>query len=271
MVSAHINYLGHTEGQVLIMKEIWKDIDGFVGKYMVSNLGNVKSLNYNHTHFEKLLCPTTNHYGYQQLSLKSKSIHKTVYVHTLVAKAFIPNPLNKKEVNHIDGNKLNNCVTNLEWVTPKENTQHAIKTGLRTLTLPHYVKGADHYSSKQVIQYDTKGIFVKKWDCISDAARYYDCLPASIVNCCKGRTKTIKGYIWRTFDENDIPKTIDVPYNHKAKKQIYQYDLNDNLINIWNSYNEITNNTSYKRQTINNCCRGALKTAYGFKWKHVYI
>ena len=121
--------------------EIWKDIKGYEGKYQISNLGNVKSVyrKVNHryrgkektrTIYEKILKKAVNRFGYEYVCLTDKSKGKKLKVHRLVAEAFIPNPLNKKTVNHIDGNKSNNCVDNLEWSTYLENQHHAIETGL---------------------------------------------------------------------------------------------------------------------------------------------
>lgn len=127
------------------MKEIWKDIDfinGFEGLYQVSNLGRVKSLgryvNYPNSCYdktnkgvyrpEKILKHKTKRYAALTLSNGNNKIYPNV--HRLVALAFIPNPNNKPCVNHIDGDKLNNCVENLEWVDWDENVIHAYKIGL---------------------------------------------------------------------------------------------------------------------------------------------
>ena len=124
------------------MEEIWKDIDGYEGYYQISNLGNVKSLErtiensgtYNGYYKvkERILRPRENkkRHGYYELSLKKDGIEKRYKVHRLVASAFLSNPDNKTEVNHIDGNKSNNCISNLEWTTSKENKEHAWTTGL---------------------------------------------------------------------------------------------------------------------------------------------
>ena len=110
--------------------EKWRKIEGFPS-YEVSNLGNVRSKGFimNNGYFRKgrVLKPYPDPKGYMKVELHGQ-IKK---VHRLVAEAFIPNPENKPQVNHIDGNKQNNCVENLEWVTNAENTQHAWNTGLR--------------------------------------------------------------------------------------------------------------------------------------------
>jgi uncharacterized protein YerC len=118
-----------------LQKEIWKDIPGFEGKYQVSNLGRVKSFVYrrNKTTIRKL--PISN--NYYRLLLCKNGKYESFYIHRLIADAFIPNPKNKKYVNHKDGNKLNNDISNLEWVTSAENSHHAWATGLNTKIYSH--------------------------------------------------------------------------------------------------------------------------------------
>ena len=112
------------------MKEIWKDIKGFEGLYQVSNLGEVKSLNYRGHGKEKLLKQShTNGYPVVVLYINGDKFQK--YIHRLVAETFIPNPNNLPQVNHIDGVKMNNNVSNLEWCSVAHNLVHAIDTGLR--------------------------------------------------------------------------------------------------------------------------------------------
>ena len=117
-------------------KEIWKDIEGFEGLYQISNLGRVKSLGRYKKHYSKLVyvpeCirkPGIDKDGYEILPLNKKGNKITQKVHRLVAQAFIPNPDNKNEIDHIDCNKRNNKVTNLRWVTRKENVRHSIDEG----------------------------------------------------------------------------------------------------------------------------------------------
>ena len=110
-----------------LLKIEWKDvyINGIKTRYLISNDGFIKSLKHN-----KILIPYIDKDGYSGVGVfvNYKPYYKRV--HRLVAEAFIPNPENKPQVNHKDGNKQNNCVDNLEWVTNQENVQHAIKIGL---------------------------------------------------------------------------------------------------------------------------------------------
>jgi hypothetical protein len=120
------------------MEEIWRDIEGYEGLYEVSNLGRVRSLGciiklrHNCTMMrEGKVLKLDNRNGYLYAGLSKKGVLKGVGVHRLVAKAFIPNPNNLPQVNHIDANRANNHINNLEWVTCSDNHKHAFKLGNR--------------------------------------------------------------------------------------------------------------------------------------------
>ena len=109
------------------MVEKWKDVEGYIGFYAVSNIGRMRN-----RHGRVLKTPLAN--GYPLITLCKKGGRKNAFVHRLVAKAFIQNPERKSQVNHKDGNRSNNHVGNIEWCTPLENTRHAYITGLANQT-----------------------------------------------------------------------------------------------------------------------------------------
>lgn len=125
--------------RVFVFMEIWKDIVGFEGYYQVSSIGNVRSLdryvkhNYGGKRFCKgiVLKNILDKDGYHRVNLKVKQKGFSRFVHRLVCEAFIPNPENKAQVNHINGIKGDNRLSNLEWSTIYENRQHAYDTGLQ--------------------------------------------------------------------------------------------------------------------------------------------
>lgn len=117
-------------------EEVWKDIEGYEGLYQVSNMGRVRSLDrksksknkwnsYNASIKGRIRLCATSRMGYLRMRLCKDGVKQWYQLHQLVARAFIPNPDRKETVNHIDGNKKNNCVSNLEWATQAENNKHA--------------------------------------------------------------------------------------------------------------------------------------------------
>ena len=146
--------------------EIWKDVKGFEGIYKLSNLGNVKRIIFKtgvNTKYKNdyTLKPLDNGLGYFRIKLTKNNISKRYMLHRLIAEAFIPNEENKRCVNHINGNKKDNSIQNLEWCTHKENTIHAVKNGL------FKVNAKQHINSKKVLNIDTGFIY----DSIAHASR----------------------------------------------------------------------------------------------------
>jgi len=113
------------------MEEIWKDIPRYVGLYEVSNMGRIKSYKRKGQPYNRIRKPMMLSNGYRNIDL-SKNNHRSLHkISRIVAEIFIPNPENKPCVNHIDGDKLNDNVDNLEWCTYSENQKHAYKLGLK--------------------------------------------------------------------------------------------------------------------------------------------
>jgi len=184
------------------MGEIWKDIPNYEGLYQISNLGRVKSLERivlqkngrKRVQHELIRKPRKVYKGYLQIDLWKNHEYSAKRINRLVAQAFIPNPENKPEVNHIDGNKENNCVDNLEWVTGKENMQHAIRTGLWKAS--HSPK--KNRKSKKIIQLDDENNVIKVWDSIRDIMKYYNLKYSShIYACINGKRNHYKNYKWK--------------------------------------------------------------------------
>lgn len=174
------------------MQEIWADIEGYEGLYQASNLGNIKSLL-----TSKLLKASVNSSGYLKVELHNKGKVKVFYVHRLIASTFIPNPSNKPQVNHRNGNKLCNSIDNLEWVTASENQIHAINKRLRRPSPMFGLKGGLSPLSKPILQYDKNGILVKKWNSIADVEYTLGFHRSCISNNLIGNTKSSYGYIWK--------------------------------------------------------------------------
>lgn len=195
--------------------EIWKDINGYEGYYQISNKGNVRSLDrFDGVHDRQgtIIKPSLKQNGYLQVGLRKHSTRKWIGIHRLVAIHFIENPDNKPQVNHIDGNKQNNNVENLEWVTAKENQNHAAKRGLRDNMPkgerhPNYGKyGENSRSAKPVIRRDPKTGETKLYKAkILAKDEGFDV--TSISKCCHGKLKTHKGYEWyfaKDFDKDIV-------------------------------------------------------------------
>lgn len=176
--------------------EEWKDIPGFEGKYQISSFGNVKSVDrilphktYGTWHIkERILKPHWNGQGnskYQCVHLQSGNGKMScISIHRLVAEAFIPNPDNLPQVNHIDGNKANNAVSNLEWATGQENTNHAWRTGL--------CKPIVDAKRRPVINLDTG----ERFDSLADAERSFGASFGAISHVLNGKHKRAHGYRW---------------------------------------------------------------------------
>ncbi len=160
------------------MKEIFKK---YKGQYSISNFGNIRNNKTN-----KILKLRTNHRGYLKTNISINGEKYTVFPHRMVAEIFILNSENKPQVNHIDGNKLNNKVDNLEWCTCKENVQHAFKNGLNL------------GNGKTVYQLNNNGQVLNTFKSCRDAELHIGCNGKCIGvwRACNKQRKSHKGWYW---------------------------------------------------------------------------
>ena len=179
---------------------LFKKIDD-CPNYYISGCGKVLSLNYWNKKYPAIIKFSKNQKGYYLTNIKDKNGKRQSFaVHRLVAKYYIPNIKSKPCVNHIDGNKLNNNLCNLEWVTYKENMRHAYDI-LKRNSPSKGIKGPHHWNSKKVVQLDKKtNKIIKIWDSITQAKEGLNLSSIShISEVCKGVRKTCGNYKWKFY------------------------------------------------------------------------
>lgn len=193
--------------------EIWKDVEGYDGDYLVSNFGKVKSFKKNK---ESILKKCKNSNGYYFVNLFKNNIQKKIYIHRLVGKEFIPNPENKPEINHLNADKSNNQVSNLEWVTPKQNIQHAWQTGLMENT-----RKAVKNAWKTGLMENTRKNIIKAYEAIKIPIyskkldmRFESCTEAAIY---------LQTHYFENAELGCLRTTIGRLLNNKIKKSKYDF------------------------------------------------
>lgn len=162
-------------------EEIWKDVVGYEGLYKVSNKGRLYSIKR-----KRKMNPTTSKNGYKRVKLYTNGKFKTVFVHRIVATAFLDNPENYPVVNHLDENKLNNNVENLQWCTQKQNVNHGTGQQRRTEAVKMLVK-----------QYTLDGQYIATYKSAVDLQELYGFHQSAISRVCRGERKTAYKYIWK--------------------------------------------------------------------------
>jgi hypothetical protein len=223
-----------------LTNEIWKEIPSNLvngtKNYFISSLGRVKN------HKGRISCGMKHSSGYLMISISS-----TIYLlHRLVAQVFLPNPENKEQVNHIDGNKENSIVDNLEWCTQQENCIHRSSTGLGNNT-------------KSIIQYDLKMNKLNEFNSIIEASKKLNIFDTSISYCCQGKLKTCGGFIFRYQDDEQ-----SIPDLNKVHNNIVQFDLQMNKLNEFSSLTQASRKLNIHISHISYCCKGITKQAKGF-------
>ena len=152
----------------------WKQIK--YSNYEVSDMGDVRNSK------SKKVRKTFDCSGYRRVTLYINNCVKNFLVHRLVAEAFIPNPNNLPEVNHINENKTDNRVENLEWCDREYNINYGTRS---------------KRCYKSLLQLDENGNLIKEWDSLVNASKFFDISKTAISNCCNGRSASSCGFIWR--------------------------------------------------------------------------
>ena len=234
--------------EVIIMKQII--VDNISTTYYITEDG--KCYNSITNKFLKGQENKQNHYFSYNLTLPNGK-KKRCYAHRLVATAFIPNPTGKPEVNHKDGNKLNNCVDNLEWVTSQENKQHALFNSL--------------YKYEHVFCFSKDKKLVAEYLSIQDAARSTKISPSIISQEIHKVPKTLSGgFYWS--DKKELGEVKNYSNLGKAKP-VNQYDKNGKFIMTYPSTGIAAKAVGGVSSHVGECCRGKIKNYKGFIWKYV--
>ena len=167
------------------IEEVWKQVKDYEDYYEVSNLGKIKSLHKS----SNIILKDSNRGTYLAVTLNKKGIQKTFNVHRLVASTFLQEPADDKYViNHKNGNKFNNVVNNLEWITVKENNKHARDT---KLNIPKKLR---------VSQYTLDGTFIETFNSIIEAMNKTGFRDTKISSVCKGKRNHVGEFIWKYTD-----------------------------------------------------------------------
>ena len=249
------------------MEEIWKDIVGYEGRYVVSSFGRIKSLSQKHRTSkdvkflskECLLSQYQMPNGYMMVNLYKNGKIKRHYVHRLVTEAFI-GVNNKMTVNHKDENKTNNNITNLEYLTRGDNIRYSAKIAKE--------KGRKRngrvHNAIPVNQYSLDGKFIARYDSANLAAEKVGLKRGlTIIMCCKHERNVSAGYLWRFDGDLDLScKPIKKP------RKVVQLDLDGKIIARFDTIKEASLQTNTNNGHICSCCRGRIKNANGFVWMY---
>ena len=231
---------------------MWKKFiyEGQETDYSVSTEGEVRKDTTNY------ILSQSSQQDYKFVGLIINGKQKRMRVHRMVALAFIDNPDNKPYVNHINGNRSDNNVENLEWVTPSENTQHAVDTGL-------FKSGR----ARAVVQYNLNGEQMATFESASEAARQTGGSQSKITMCCRRQRDSANDYQWRYYD--DIQDVQKIEKKFITGKKVAQCDEKGNILKIYPSFKEAARAVNGTSSAISRVCSGTNIRHKGYKWKLV--
>ena len=273
--------------------EIWKDIKGFEGRYQVSNLGRVRSLDFTWFTYNykkgcnveckrkgKILKPKVSYNGYLQVCIKINGKNYYKLLHRLVANAFIPNPGNLPTVNHKDENKANNVVfinidgsvdyekSNLEWCTHKYNSNYG--TRLQRVMANNIDK-----MKRSIIQIDLNGNTISKFSSISEACKATGISMICISSVLSGKRKTTHGYSFKYNDNKPKRESKRLKYsisfqnhNNTNKKKVDQYNADGNYITTYDSISAASKATGISKWQISSVCSGRRRISHGYIFRY---
>lgn len=203
---------------------------------------------------KKWLKGSTTHNGYKTYYITVGNGKKRLYAHRMVAETYLPKIEGKTQVNHKDGNKLNNSIENLEWVDASENSNHAIQNGLRKNQLT------------KVYCFDKNKKLVDIYPSIAEACRANQGNASVLWQRINENPKKMSyGYYWSNNELNDFsiaPKT-------GVSKQVGQYDTFGNLVAVYESRNECARRTGYDKKRIGECCNGKVHIYKGYVFSYL--
>lgn len=268
-------YDDRDDNEKIFDDEVWKDIpkeyiNDSVNDYKISSYGRIKNKN------EKITTGYSHTNGYLKITI----LNKKYTLHRLVAQVFIPNPENKTVVNHKNGDKLDPTLGNLEWMTPRENSQHSCDNSFNS-------------KIRKITQYDLSLNKIKEFNSYVEAAKELNLNPACIGRCCNNKQARTGNFIFK-FSENINPEinknkvelntkvdnVVSMTHNEKLQhaknigvivpntKKITQYTLDNIKIKDFSSITEAVNELNIANSNISRCCKNKQKTARGFIFKY---